>query len=323
MNTQNYIPSRNDILSLATESFESLNQINNSIFESEMYGGRNKPSPGDEFHQAAIEYLKTDLKLPEIEARAYKSIAYRKIKEMNPEANHLERAKLMLEMVKSKNFVKENKDKLAEIVKILKNLDAEKTNKNNETENNTARRSSGLRKSSRKSSKKRSRKGSRKSQRGGGNLSETSVDVNYTESNANVPYYNEYRAMKTQYLQAKQNKLTGGNLSETSVDVNFTESNANVPYYNEYRAMKTQYLQAKNKQMGGGFSETSVDVNYTESKANVPYYNEYRAMKTQYLQAKNKQMGGGRIFNFNSVESLQNFLQDNQNVKLSATIMLQ
>lgn len=235
MNTQNYIPSRNDILSLATESFESFNQINNSIFESEMYGGRNKPSPGDEFHQSAIEFLKTDLKLPEIEARAYKSIAYRKVKEMNPEANHLDRAKLMLEMVKSKNFVKENKDKLAEVVKILENLDAEKANKTNETENNTARRSSGLRKSSKKSS----RKGSRKSQR------------------------------------------------------------------------------------GGNLSETSVDVNYTESKANIPYYNEYRAMKTQYLQAKNKQMGGGRILSFNSIESLQNFLKDNQNTKLSATIMLQ
>ena len=277
MNTQNYIPSRNDILSLATESFESLNQINNSIFESEMYGGRNKPSPGDEFHQSAIEYLKTDLKFPEIEARAYKSIAYRKVKEMNPEANHLERAKLMLEMVKSKNFVKENKDKLAEVVKILENLDAEKANKNNETENKTTRRSSGLRRSSRKSS----RKGSRKSQRGG-NLSETSVDINYTESRANIPYYNEYHAMKMQYLQEKNNKLLGGNLSETSVDVNYTESNANVPYYNEYREMKAQYL-----------------------------------------QAKNKQSGGGRILSFDSVESLQNFLQDNKNVKLSATVMLQ
>jgi hypothetical protein len=273
MNTQNYIPSRNDILSLTTESFEDLNQKNNYIFESEMYGGRNKPSPGDEFHQSAIEYLKTDLKLSEIEARAYKSIAYRKIKEMNPEANHLERAKLMLEMVKSKNFVKENKDKLAEVVKILENLDAEKANKNNETENKTTRRSSGLRKSS--------RKGSRKSQRGG-NLSETSVDINYTESRANIPFYNEYHAMKMQYLQEKNNKLTGGNLSETSVDVNYTESNVNVPYYNEYRAMKAQYL-----------------------------------------QTKNKQSGGGRILSFNSVESLQNFLQDNQNVKLSATIMLQ
>jgi hypothetical protein len=281
MNTQNYIPSRNDILSLATESFESLNQINNSIFESEMYGGRNKPSPGDEFHQSAIEYLKTDLKLPEIEARAYKSIAYRKVKEMNPEANHLERAKLMLEMVKSKNFVKENKDKLAEVVKILENIDAEKANKNSETENKTARRSYGSRRSSRRSSRKSSRKGSRKSQRGG-NLSETSVDVNYTESRANIPYYNEYHAMKMQYLEAKNNKLTGGNLSETSVDVNYTESNANIPFYNEYRAMKAQYL-----------------------------------------EAKNKQSGGGRILSFNSVESLQNFLQENQNVKLSATIMLQ
>jgi ribosomal protein L10 len=279
MNTQNYIPSRNDILSLATESFESLNQINNSIFESEMYGGRNKPSPGDEFHQSAIEYLKTDLKLPEIEARAFKSIAYRKVKEMNPEASHLERAKLMLEMVKSKNFVKENKDKLAEIVKILENLDAEKASKN--TENKTVRRSSGLRRSSKKSSRKGSRKGSRNSQRGG-NLSETSVDVNYIESNANIPYYNEYHAMKMQYLQEKSNKLTGGNLSETSVDVKYTESNANVPYYNEYREMKAQYL-----------------------------------------QAKNKQSGGGRILSFDSVESLQNFLQDNQNVKLSATVMLQ
>jgi hypothetical protein len=88
--------------------------------------------------------------------------------------------------------------------------------------------------------------------------------------------------------------------------------------------MKMQYLEAKkNKLTGGNLSETSVDVNYTESNANVPFYNEYRAMKAQYLEAKNKQTGGGRILSFNSVESLQNFLQDNQNVKLSATIMLQ
>jgi len=236
MSNQKYIPSRNDILSLGTETFENFNQnggynINDYIIESEMIGGRSKPSPGDEFHQSAIEYLKTDLQLPEIEARAYKSIAYRKVKELNPEANHLERAKLMLEMVKSKNFIKENKDKLSEVVKILENIDSEKAKRTESENKSEVRRSSGLRKSS--------RKGSNRSQRGGNNL-----------------------------------------------------------------------------------SETSMDMNFTESKANIPYYNEYKAMKTKYLQAKNKQMGGGRILSFNSVESLQNFINENRDVKLSATIML-
>ena len=233
----NLIPSRNDILSLQTESYDSMPNYNtnNYIIESEMVGGINKPSPGDVFHQEAIEYLKNKLKLPEIEARAYKSIAYRKIKETHPEANHLERAKLMIEMVKEKNFIKDNKDKLSEIVKILETIDEEKKAKANakksDSESETkSRRSQGSRSGSKKSQKgsrkssrrsrkssRKSRKGSRKSQNGGNinNFSETSIDNGFIEANKNIPYYNEYRNMKTQYLQQKL-KQNGGVYNESA-----------------------------------------------------------------------------------------------------------
>lgn len=185
------IPSRDQFL--FTESFESL--MNSNL---DMTGGRgNKPSPGDALHQEALEYLKTTLKLKELEARAYKSIAYRHVKENNPEAKHFERAEKMLELVKSKNFVKEYKDKLADTMKILEDIDSEKAKRNSETasqvstEEKVARRIRGRRQS-------------------GGNFSETSVDANYTESNMNKPFFNEYRAMKAQYLQAKL-KQSGGN----------------------------------------------------------------------------------------------------------------
>jgi hypothetical protein len=312
----NNIPSRNDILSLQTESYESLQNDYAYTLESDMYGGRDKPSPGDAYHQDAIEYLKNEMKLPEIEARAYKSIAYRKVKEMKPEANHLERAQLMLELVKSKNFIKENKDKLDEVVKILERIDMEKQAKQSDPETKS-RRSKGSRagsrkasrkvsrkasrKASRKTSRKTSRKGSRKAQNGGNinNYSETSVN-NFTESNANVPYYKEYMAEKAKYLQAKQMQNGGieNNYSETSVN-NFTESNVNIPYYNEYMAEKTKYLQAKQMQNGGNvnnYSETSVN-NFTESNANVPYYKEYMAEKAKYLQAKQMHQGGAYVMN--------------------------
>jgi len=182
----NTIPSRNDILSLQTESIDSVNYNSNYLMDSEMSGGKDRVSPGDVFHQESIDYLKNEMKLPEIEARAYKSIAYRKVKEMHPEANHLERAKLMLEAVKNKNFIKENKNKLAEVVKILETIDLEKKARQQEqvpTTETKSRRSkgsragsrkgsrrgsrAGSRSGSRKGSRKSSRKGSRKSQKGG------------------------------------------------------------------------------------------------------------------------------------------------------------
>jgi len=190
------IPSRDQFL--FTESFESLMNSNLS-----MTGGRSKPSPGDALHQEAIEYLKTTLKLKELEARAYKSIAYRHVKENNPDAKHFERAEKMLELIKSKNFVKEHKDKLAETMKILEDIDSEKAKRNSETASQAS------------TEEKVSRR-----MRGGydiNNFSETSVDVNYTESNLNKPFFNEYRAMKTQYLQAKL-KQTGGVFTFNSVE---------------------------------------------------------------------------------------------------------
>ena len=271
------IPSREHFL--FTESFDSL-------MNSQQDGGRNKPSPGDALHQEALDYLKTTLKLKDLEARAYKSIAYRHIKENNPDAKHFERAEKMLELVKSKNFVKEYKEKLAETMKILEDIDSEKAKRNSETASQAS------------TEEKVSRRIRRQS--GGyniNNFSETSVDANYTDSNMNKPYYNEYRAMKAQYLQSKL-KQNGGNInnfSETSVDANYTDSNMNKPYYNEYRAMKAQYLQSKLKQNGGNtnnLSETSVMQNYTESNSNKPYYKEYLHAKKEYLEAKLKQNGG-------------------------------
>jgi len=188
------IPSRDNFL--FTESFDTLmsSNINNLDI---MLGGARKPSPGDALHQEALDYLKTTLKLKDLEARAYKSIAYRHVKETSPEAKHFERAEKMIELVKNKNFVKEYKGKLEETMKILEDIDSEKAKRNTESESES------------------------KKQSGGDNLSETSVDNNFTESNFNKPYFNEYREVKAQYLQAKQNggnKQIGGTFTFNSID---------------------------------------------------------------------------------------------------------
>jgi len=98
----------------------------------EMYGGKkNKPSPNDEFHQDAINYLKDDLQLSPLEARAYKSLAYHYIKENNKDATALERSKLMLSLIKSENFLQDFKEKLDETIKIIESIDLKKS-KNSE-----------------------------------------------------------------------------------------------------------------------------------------------------------------------------------------------
>jgi len=103
----------------------------NSDTSSEMYGGkRNKPSISDKLHQDAIDYLKNDLKLYPLEARAYKSLAYRFIKEKYPDATSAERSKLMISLIKSESFLDEFKDKLDETIKILENIDSEKEKNN-------------------------------------------------------------------------------------------------------------------------------------------------------------------------------------------------
>ena len=100
-----------------------------------MYGGkRNKPSPSDVLHQDAVDYLKNDLKLSPLEARAYKSLAYRYIKEKNPDSTSIERSKLMISLIKSDNFLDEFKDKLDETIKIIENIDSEKRAKEEKTE---------------------------------------------------------------------------------------------------------------------------------------------------------------------------------------------
>ena len=95
-----------------------------------MYGGkRNKPSQCDKLHQEAVDYLKNDLNLSPLEARAYKALAYRYIKEKNPESTGLERSKIMLSTVKSENFLDEFKEKLDTTIKILESIDSEKQKK--------------------------------------------------------------------------------------------------------------------------------------------------------------------------------------------------
>jgi hypothetical protein len=81
-----------------------------------------------------------------------------------------------------------------------------------------------------------------------GGLSETSEMKNFSESNANLPYYKEYMEAKTQYLQSKK---INENLSETSAMENYTESKENQPYYKQYMDIKRKYLNTKN--MNGGY----------------------------------------------------------------------
>lgn len=197
------IPSRDNFL--FTESFDTLMNSNTNI---DMLGGARKPSPGDALHQEALEYLKTTLKLKDLEARAYKSIAYRHVKDTSPDAKHFERAEKMLELIKRDNFMKEYKNKLEETMKILEDIDSEKAKRNTESESESE-------------SKSKTKSKKEKKQSGGDNFSETSVDINFTESNFNKPYFNEYKKMKDQYLQAKQaggNKQVGGTFTFNSID---------------------------------------------------------------------------------------------------------
>jgi hypothetical protein len=145
-----YIPTREELLYTETQNggkpdsqikglrYENkLSEVNSSSLSSlsEMYGGkRNKPSPSDVLHQDAVDYLKNDLKLSPLEARAYKSLAYRHIKEKNPDSTSIERSKLMLSLVKSDNFLDEFKDKLDDTMKIIENIDSEKRAKEDKTE---------------------------------------------------------------------------------------------------------------------------------------------------------------------------------------------
>jgi FtsZ-interacting cell division protein YlmF len=171
------IPTRKEILSIDTETFlqngGSKNQIKgirylsenneesdnnlNSENLSEMYGGKkNKPSPSDQYHQESINYLKDDLQLSPLEARAYKSLAYRYIKENNSTSTSLEKSKLMLALVKSENFLNEFKDKLDETMKIIESIDSEKEKKLLSEQNNT-----------KKEEEKEEEKKTKKKQKGG------------------------------------------------------------------------------------------------------------------------------------------------------------
>jgi len=133
-----YIPTREELLHTETQlggqiikglRYENKLESSNTLSEltSEIYGGKiNKPSPSDLLHQEAVDYLKNDLKLSPLESRAYKSLAYRYIKETHPDATSIERSKLMLSLVKSENFLDQFKEKLDETMKIIENIDSEK-----------------------------------------------------------------------------------------------------------------------------------------------------------------------------------------------------
>ena len=175
-----------------------------------MYGGRDKPSPSDEIHQEALDYLKDDLKLEPLEARAYKSLAYQEVKENNSDVTSLERAKLMLSLVKSENFLDKFKEKLDERMSLIKTKDEEREKRMSESNKDSVSPPSESEEKVKKSSKKSKKS---KNTQDGGFFSETSVNLGFTESNNNIPYYKEYMAAKQQYLQAKmQNNLTGGDI---------------------------------------------------------------------------------------------------------------
>jgi hypothetical protein len=226
--TDQNIPTRDELL--ATESGNMMGGSNNVIkgvrnanyldvvseggSETEdelMYGGRDKPSPGDEMHQQALDYLKDDLKLEPLEARAYKSLAYQEVKENNPDVTSLERSKLMLVLVKTDNFLDKFKDKLDERISLLKTKDEEREKRLSESEPVSESPPSESEKKVKKSSKKSKKS---KDTQDGGFFSETSANLNFTENNLNAPYYKEYMAAKQQYLQAKMqsNNLSGGDI---------------------------------------------------------------------------------------------------------------
>jgi len=137
----NYIPSVNKLNQNGGISQKNIikgiryeNNDNASVnSSSEMYGGKkNKQSQADLLHQEAVDYLKNDLNLSPLEARAYKALAYRHIKEKNPDSTSLERAKIMLSTVKSENFLDEFKEKLDSTIKILEGIDSEKAKRDSE-----------------------------------------------------------------------------------------------------------------------------------------------------------------------------------------------
>ena len=134
----NYIPSLNELIQNGGISRKNVikgiryenNDNASANSSSEMYGGKkNKQSQSDLLHQESVDYLKNDLKLSPLEARAYKALAYRYIKEKYPDATSLERAKIMLSTVKSENFLDEFKEKLDSTIKILESIDSEKEKK--------------------------------------------------------------------------------------------------------------------------------------------------------------------------------------------------
>jgi len=149
-----HIPTRNELLD--TESLDSFlqnggktqriikgirdnansdDEVENIDESEEMYGGnRNKPSPSDEYHQESINYLKDDLQLSPLEARAYKALAYRYVKENNQDSTALERAKLMLSLIKSENFLNEFKEKLDDTMKIIDAIDVKRSENSTDAE---------------------------------------------------------------------------------------------------------------------------------------------------------------------------------------------
>ena len=106
------------------------NNLISSDSSSEMYGGKkHKLSQTDILHQESIDYLKNDLNLSPLEARAYKALAYKYIKNKYPDSTSLERSKIMISTIKSDNFLDEFKEKLDDTIKIIESIDSEKSKK--------------------------------------------------------------------------------------------------------------------------------------------------------------------------------------------------
>ena len=104
------------------------NNLISSDSSSEMYGGKKyKLSQIDILHRESIDYLKNDLNLSPLEARAYKALAYKFIKNKYPDSTSLARSKIMLSTIKSDNFLDEFKEKLDDTIKIIESIDSEKS----------------------------------------------------------------------------------------------------------------------------------------------------------------------------------------------------
>lgn len=89
-------------LNLYSEQDGSETNDTNSDF-SEMSGGDKKPTVVDEIHNRTVKYIMNTKNISEEDAKIYKGIIYRRVKELHPEFNGIERATEMEKIVTTTN----------------------------------------------------------------------------------------------------------------------------------------------------------------------------------------------------------------------------